>query len=188
MTRSARTRTCPRSPALEPLAAAVVALALASLAVAGCNVIDAVRGRHARITKMVPGGNIGNGQLDCWITLEFDRYPDGADLRDVRVRFDSIALQEPAEFDWAYIASRDVAAKGGDFGGGYRKADETRPGEKPPLGKPTKVRLPLRAKPKIENAPSTLWLEAELYWGGKKQDSERRTLEHVYASTPNGFF
>ena len=31
-------------------------------------------------------------------------------------------------------------------------------------------------------------IEAELYWGGKKQDSERRTIEHVYASSPDGFF
>jgi len=39
-----------------------------------------------------------------------------------------------------------------------------------------------------KEAPATLWLEATLYWGGKKQDSERRTLEHVYSSTPGGFF
>jgi len=137
---------------------------------------------------MVPGGNIANGELDCWLTLEFDRYPDGADLRDVRIRFDSIALVEPAEFDWAYLASHDVIAQGGDFGSGHSKAEVTRPGEDPPLGQPTKIRLPLRARRQIENAPSTLWLEAELYWGGAKQDSLRRSLEHVYASSPNGFF
>jgi hypothetical protein len=137
---------------------------------------------------MVPGGNIANGQLDCWITLEFTRYPDGADLRDVRIRFESTALEQPAEFDWAYIASRDVVAQGTDFGSGHRQAEATQPGENPPLGQPTKVRLPLRAKRKIENAPATLWLEAELYWGGAKQDSVRRSLEHVYASTPDGFF
>jgi hypothetical protein len=108
--------------------------------------------------------------------------------RDIRIRFESIALEEPAEFDWAYIASRDVVAAGSDFGSGHRAADETQPGAKPPLGKPTKVRLPLRAKRKIEDAPSTLWLEAKLYWGGKEQDSERRTIEHVYSSSPDGFF
>jgi hypothetical protein len=172
----------------RPLFGAVLALSLVSLAAAGCNFIDVVRGRHAKISKMVPGGNIANGELDCWITLEFDRYPDGADLRDVRIRFESIALVEPAEFDWAYIASRDVVAQGSDFGSGHRKAEATQPGGNPPLGQPTKVRLPLRAKRKIENAPSTLWLEAELFWGGEKQDSLRRSLEHVYASSPNGFF
>lgn len=50
------------------------------------------------------------------------------------------------------------------------------------------VRLPLRAKRVIEDAPATLWLEAQLDWGGKKQDSQRRTLEHVHSSTPGGFF
>lgn len=184
MIRAARPHT--GSPRLA--ACAVLALSIALLAFAGCNFIDAVRGRHAKISNMVPGGNIANNQLDCWLTLEFDRYPDGADLRDVRVRFESVALEEPAEFDWVYIASRDVVAAGTDFGSGHRKAEETQPGEDPPLGKPTMVRLPLRAKKKIENAPSPLWLEVELYWGGKKQDTERRTLEHVYASSPGGFF
>jgi len=174
--------------ALRPVACAVLALSIASMAVAGCNFVDVVRGRHAKISKMVPGGNIANNKLDCWITLEFDRYPDGADLRDVRIRFESVALEAPAEFDWAYIASHDVVAAGTDFGSGHRDAHETQPGENPPLGKPTKVRLPLRAKREIEDAPATLWLEATLYWGGKKQDSERRTLEHVYASSPGGFF
>ena len=40
----------------------------------------------------------------------------------------------------------------------------------------------------IENAPPTLYLEAELYWGGEKRDSARRTIDHVYAHTPGGFF
>jgi len=183
MTRSARQET----RALGPISCAVLALSITGVAIAGCNVIDVVRGPHATISKMVPGGNVGSGQLDCWITLEFDRYPDAPDLRDIRIRFESIALEEPAEFDWAYIASRDVVSGGSDFGGGHRDASETQPGENPPLGKPTKVRLPLRAKRKIEDAPSTLWLEAKLYWGGKEQDSERRTIEHVYSSSPDGF-
>jgi hypothetical protein len=171
-----------------PSPCAVLALSIASVGVAGCNFIDVVRGRHAKISEMVPGASIGGGELDCWIALEFERYPDGVDLEDVRVRFESIALEAPAEFDWNYIASRDVVAAGTKFGSGYHEAEETQPGQKPPLGKPTKVRLPLRAKRVVENAPSTLWLEAELYWGGKKQDSEKRSIEHVYASSPNGFF
>jgi hypothetical protein len=184
MVRTARQKT----GALRALVFAALALAIASMAVTGCNFIDVVRGRHAKISKMVPGGNIGNGELDCWITLQFDRYPNGTDLRDVRIRFESEALEAPAEFDWTYIASRDVVAAGTDFGSGHRDADETQPGENPPLGKPTKIRLPLRAKREIEDAASTLRLKAELYWGGKKQDSEKRTLEHVYSRTPGGFF
>jgi hypothetical protein len=180
--------TRPRTGALRPVSCCVLALSMASMAVAGCNFIDVVRGRHAKIVKMVPGGNIANGQLDCWITLEFDRYPDGVDLRDVRIRFESVALAKPAEFDWYDIASHDVVMAGAKFGSGHRDADETQPGEKPPLHMPTKVRLPLRAKRKIEDVSSALWLEAELYWGGKKQDSAKRTLEHVYSHSPDGFF
>jgi len=187
MSRTARSR---RSRSRNPRHSrwAVSALLLVALAAAGCNFIDVVRGRHAMLSEMVPGGNIGNGELDCWLTLEFGRYPDGADLRDVRIRFDSIALVEPVEFDWDYIASHDMIAQGGDFGSGYRKAEVTRPGEDPPLGQPTKIRLPLRARRQIENAPSTLWLEAELSWGGVVQDSAKRTIEHVYSRSPDGFF
>ena len=55
--------------------------------------------------------------------------------------------------------------------------------EAPPiLGKAIKARFPLRAKPKIENAPSTLKLHAKLYWAGEHQDSISRTIEHVYES------
>jgi hypothetical protein len=64
----------------------------------------------------------------------------------------------------------------------------TRPDGDPPLGQPTKIRLPLRARRQIENTPSTLWLEAELYWGGAVQDSIKRTIEHVYSRSPDGFF
>jgi hypothetical protein len=177
-----------RTGAPRAVTGAVLALSIAALAAAGCNFIDVVRGRHARISNMVPGGSIATNRLDCWITLEFDRYPDAADLRDVRVRFESVALESPAEYDWAYIASHDVVAAGSAFGSGHRDAPETQPGEDPPLGKPTMVQLPLRAKRVIEDAPATLWLEAQLHWGGKKQDAERRTLEHVYSTTPGGFF
>ena len=73
----------------------------ASLALSGgCNLIDITLGRHASLTRMVPGGNVASGELACWLTLEFSRYPKHADLRDVKVRFESIALAEPAEFDW----------------------------------------------------------------------------------------
>ena len=167
--------------------AIVAALSLFSLFFAGCNVIDIVRGKHASVSKMVPGGDVATGELDCWVTLEFERYPSTADLTDVKLRFESVALVEPAEYDWQYIASRDVVAAGERFGSGHRDAEHTKPGEKPPLMQPTKVRLPLRAKRVIENMPSPLVLDVTLYWGGEKQDSARRTIEHVYARSPGGF-
>ena len=143
---------------------------------------------NAKLSNMVPGGNVATGGLDCWLTFEFDRYPDGVDPRDVRVRFTSVALQQPAEYDWKYIASHDFLAKSeGRFGSGHTRAEHTTPDQAPPLGEAIKARFPLQAKLKVENAPSTLWLKAELYWGGKKQDSAKRSIEHVYESSPGSF-
>ena len=151
------------------------------LLVGGCNLIDLTLGRHASLSHMSPGGNLGDGELECWLTLEFQRYPEDSDLRDVVVRFESIALAEPAEFDWSFIARNDKIARGERFGLGYREAEMTSPAKPPPLGEPTKVRFPLRAKLMIDDAPSTLYLEADLYWGGVKQDSLRAGIEHVYS-------
>lgn len=163
-------------------------LASALAAFPACNLIDIALGRHAKLSEMVPGGNVGTGELECWLTLQFDRYPDGVNLQDVRVRFDSLALQAPQEFDWRYIAEHDQVPRGTKFGSGYRENERTEPRKDPPLGAPFKVRFPLRAKRRIENAPSTIWLTAELYWGGEKQHSSRRSLEHVYSRTSDGFF
>jgi hypothetical protein len=168
--------------------AVALCLALLALSVGGCNVIDIVTGQGARIANMTPGGNIRSGGMDCWLTLEFKGLPEGMDARDVRVRFESVALEEPAEFDWAFIASHDKISAGDAFGSGYHNNSETTPNTDPPLGQPIKARFPLRALSKIENAPSPLYLKAELYWGGKKRDSSKRTIEHVYALTPDGFF
>jgi hypothetical protein len=163
-------------------------LATLLVALPACNMIDVALGRHAKISEMVPGGNVGSGELECWLTLQFDRYPDGIDRRDVRVRFDSIALHEAQEFDWRYIANHDQLPRGTKFGSGYRDNTSTEPRKDPPLGDPFKVRFPLRAKRRIEDAPKTIWLTAELYWGGKKQHSFRRPLEHVYTRSSNSLF
>ena len=162
---------------------ALCALGLAA-SLAGCNLIDTNLARHAELSHMVPASSEEAGALECWLTLEFKRYPKGGDLRDVVVRFESIALAEPAEFDWEYIASRDKLTRREGFGPGLHEAEMTSPVSRPPLGQPTMVRFPLHARPVIDDAPATLYLEAELYWGGEKQDSLRRTIEHVYASEP----
>jgi hypothetical protein len=172
----------PRAPSCVPIAC------LGLLLLSACNWIDASMGRGASISAMAPGDNVSTGELDCWLTIDFDSVPKGVDPRDVRVRFSSIALLEPAEYDWSYIASHDVVPNGGGFGSGYRAATNTQPDTAPPLGEPVKARFPLKARRKIENAPSTIWLEAELYWGGRKQDTLRRTIEHVYSRTPNAGF
>ena len=149
-----------------------------------CNLIDTNLGRHAELSHMVPGSTVDTGELLCWLTLEFKRYPANADLRDVRVRFESIALAEPAEFDWEYIAAHDKLTRRDGYGSSLHEAEMTTAVSRPPLGRPTRVRFPLLAKPVIQNAPAILYLEAELYWGGEKQHSMRQTIEHVYATAP----
>jgi hypothetical protein len=152
---------------------------------AGCNFIDIVLGKHASLDKMVPGDSVG-GDFNCWLTMEFDRYPEGVDPTDVHVRFTSVALEQEAVFDWDYIAEHDYLARsaGAKFGSGNVVAEDTSAGAPPPLAEAIKVRFPLEARSVIEDMPSTLYLQAELYWGGKKQDSVRRTIEHVYAREP----
>jgi hypothetical protein len=134
----------------------------------------------ANVTEMTPGGNVGSGALDCWLTLEFARLPAGSDARDVRVRFHSLALERPAEFGWDYIAANDVIANGAGFGSGYRPDAGTTPDSPPPLDRPIRVRFPLDARRVIESAPDTLWLEVELSWGGRRVAGAKRTIEHVY--------
>ena len=135
----------------------------------------------ARIDNMIPGGNIGSGELECWLVLEFDSYTDGADLNDVSVRFHSNALDDTPEFDWAYIAERDVIS-GKRFGDGNRRNEATSAASEPPLGQPIKVKFPLYAKRELETRTHEIWLHADLYWGGVKQDSMKRDIQRLYGS------
>jgi hypothetical protein len=161
-----------------------LACVLAALAVA-CNLIDTRLGRHAELSAMLPGAVDEAGALECWLTLEFKSYPPDGNLRDVRVRFESIALAEPAEFDWEYIASHDkLSSREGFDADDLHEAEITSVVSRPPLGHPTQVRFPLRAKLVIEDAPATLFLEAELYWGGERQHVLRQTIEHIYSDEP----
>ena len=147
----------------------------------GCNKIDLSMGRHASLSRMAAGGSPNSGEIECWLTLEFKHYPDGVELRDVKVRFQSIALADPAEFDWSFIAANDKLAEAGTLAPNLAEAEVTDKSRPPPLGQPTMVRFPLRAKEVIEDAPATLYLEAELYWGGVKQHAIRRPIEHMYS-------
>lgn len=167
---------------------AVVLLVLLAVAQVACSLVDSVFGGDVSITEMVPGGSIQRGGVDCWLTFEFEQLPEGADPMDVRVRFESIALVRPAEFDWAYISTNDVVPAGTKFGSGYRDLKASKPDSPPPLGTPIKVKFPLPAKKKIEDAPDKLWLEVTVYWGGKQQDADKRLLEHAYSRTRSSFF
>ncbi len=171
---------------MHPTPARAILMLCALFQVTACNLIDARPAHDAAISRMIPGppAEADVDGFDCWLTLEFQRYPSEGDGTDVVVRFDSIALAEPVEFDWAYIASHDKLTGREGFGSGLFEAEITHPGRRPPLGRPTQVRFPLPARASIENAPETLYLEAELYWGGERQDNVRQTLEHLYGDTP----
>lgn len=140
------------------------------LATAGC-------GGGASIEDMVAGGDIGRGDLGCWVTMKFDKLPDG-DPRDVVVKFHSEALNGMPEFDWKYIATHDVVQQ--ESGWGYQENTATTPDQPPPLGQITKVKFPLNAKRRIENMGTSIWLNAELHWGGKKQDSDKDNIRRIY--------
>jgi hypothetical protein len=135
----------------------------------------------AKIDNMIAGGNIGSGALECWLVLEFGSYPKGADPRDVKVRFHSNALANTPEFDWAYIAGRDVIS-GKEFGSGNRPNNATTAETDPPLAQPIKVKFPLNAKNELETRTNEIWLHADLYWGGVKQDSSKRDIQRLYVS------
>ncbi len=87
----------------------------------------------ARLVDMVAAQNLASGELGCWLEIEFKSLPSGVDPTDVRVRFESIALVEPADFDWSFISQHDVVTNGGRFGSGYRDNEQTSPASAPPL-------------------------------------------------------
>ena len=164
----------------------VFILAAALCWLVGCGPVASLF-NDARIIAITPGQSINGGDLDCWLTLEFDEVPSGIDPQDIKVRFESVALVEPSEFDWAYIAAHDVVSAGDHFGAGYNENLATSPDGPPPAGMPVKVRFKLHPKEKLENKPDTLYLHATVFWGGQREDSTKRAIEHVYASTPDGF-
>jgi hypothetical protein len=145
--------------------------------VAGCNVVSLLR--DAEITRMVPGSNLGTGDLECTLVLEFGEPPAGVDPTDVRVVFESPALAGPVEFDWDYIARHDVRAQGTSFGSGYRKNEATTPHMGPPSDEPIQVKFPLGGRDRFQ-ARGHPTLTARLLWGGESQHSASRTIEHVY--------
>lgn len=156
--------------------ASILALTLPALS---CGLLG---GCDAGLSGMVPGTSDRMDKLECWLTIEFKKYPEGINRRDVRVAFSSIALFRDQSFDWPFIAANDRIAQG--MGKGYRPNEETRPDLDPPLKTKIKVNYPLRARPTIDlEATDTITLHADLYWGGKKMDSISKPIEHTYYRT-----
>ena len=65
----------------------------------------------------------------------------------------------------------------------FRQTRGPQPDQDPPLKVKIKVNYPLHARPRLDNLDETITLKAELFWGGKKQGSLSRTIEHVYDRT-----
>ncbi len=142
----------------------------------GCGLLS-----DAKLSGMMPGMSDMMDKLECWLTIEFKRHPDNINLRDVKVVFSSIALFGDQSFDWQYIAANDQIAQG--LGKGYRPNEGSQPDQNPPLKTRIKVNYPLQARPRLEDLDETITLTAELFWGGEKQGSLSRTIEHVYERT-----
>ncbi len=139
----------------------------------GCSFFSA-----AELSEMIPGMSSQMDKLECWLTIEFKKYPKG-NPRDVRVEFSSMALQRTEVFDWEYIAAHDVISLG--MMKGFKANTASSPEAKPPLNTPVKVNYPLHAKPYLKVEPGdTILLTAKLFWGGKEIASSERTIEHVY--------
>lgn len=139
-------------------------------------------GCAARLSDMFPGMSENMDRLECWLTIEFKKYPDNVDPRDVKLVFSSIALYENESFDWAYIAANDQIAQG--MGKGYLPNELTRPDLAPPLRIKIKVKYPLHARPKLElDLAETITLYADLFWGGQKVASISAPIEHTYSRT-----
>jgi hypothetical protein len=140
----------------------------------GCSLLSA-----AKLSDMLPGLSDTMDKLECWLTIEFKKYPDNIDLRNVKVVFSSVVLFEDQSFDWQYIAAKDLIPQG--LGKEFKRNDVSQPDQDPPLNVKVKVNYPLRARPRLElNVTKIIDLKAELFWGGKKQDSLSSTIEHVY--------
>ena len=91
---------------------------LTLLSAAGCSLLA-----DAKLSDMKPGMSDMMDKLECWLTIEFKKYPDNVDLRDVKVVFSSIALFADQSFNWQYIAANDQIAQG--LGKGYRPNEES---------------------------------------------------------------
>jgi hypothetical protein len=155
----------------------VVVVPLLVVLLVSCHLLSGTG--SARLSEMIPGFSPRMDKLECWLTIEFRKYPKKGDLRDVKVVFSSVALSKDEVFDWSFIASKDSISKG--FNKGFIDNAETSPDRDPPLKVPVKLNYPLHALYKVKLKPGqVISIKAELYWAGVKQDDMSKSIEHVY--------
>lgn len=132
----------------------------------------------AKITDMSSAGvdNAASGEASFWLEMEFGELAPGGDARDVELRLESSALTEPAAYDWHYLAAHDVKFRAPRP---YLNSD-TSPLRAPKPGETLLIEVPIKIRTTAPQPAVYIPLDAELYWGGILQDTERRTLGHMY--------
>ncbi len=149
----------------------------------GWNLYRALNGEgYAKIREMAFGG--AGDYPKCWVTMEFKKIPPGVDPTDIKIVFTSKTLvSSPVTFDWNFIAANAQVGTG-DWKPRV-KAEGFSPGEPPKLNLPVDVYFPMTYQDKVNLGSNLEFLsvQAELYWGGKKQDTANATIEHFYKTT-----
>lgn len=168
---------------MRPARVAAVAAALAFVLWVGFRVYRHVRfGREDAHIVMLENGyrwDSREGQHYVRVTLKFERYPAGADLRDVRLRLSSPNLVHDIERDWSSIA-KDAELVLGDVPvapSALRwEQHDISPIERritsaaapPPLGRRFDVAIDVPNAPPLESVRALV--TATLEWGGVRQD------------------
>jgi len=168
------------------LARAGLVLTFASLLVFGTS-CQRLRGAgDLRINDMTAGGDIigqtmdADGELEVWLSIEFLNMPEGIDPRDVEVVFEGNSLgdRSPKSFDWEYIASK-ARQKRSDGRWGRVAIKGLSPSVDPPLNQEMDIFFKLDLIPYVE-VRGDIYVKANVYWGGTKQDHKRRSISHMY--------
>ncbi len=154
----------------------LVALAISLCQILACSALEPQDIPPAQLLSMIPPPPPVEGQPNCKLTLEFNDVPPQIDPKDVRVRFYSVAMRQPAEFDWSFIAANHTLPRS--------SLPVPRRGDRaasPPLGHAMRVEFPLAMRNDLAGVTGPVWLQAELYWGGEIQDSARMALGPIFA-------
>jgi hypothetical protein len=136
---------------------------------------------HVKITNFVVGGAVA-GYPAIWLGLEFHSIPEGVNPTDIKVVFTGQPLvKDKTEFDWAYIVQNAQVSKG-DFKG-RKPAEGLSPTEPPKLNYPIDISFPLAFKRKVDlsGVMDLMTVQAEVYWGDRKQDTSHTGADHWYS-------
>ena len=115
-------------------------------------------------------GGYGHAGVDCAAT--FLEVPPGLDTKDVRLVLKGAALRDgEVEWRWDVLGPRDAASRNMLA---------------PPVKKPLRWRLAIhdllrKERPALSNAV----IEAQLHWGGERQDVSLFNAEFMYRSGPS---